>query len=418
MQTNLADDIKDTRIGDEADAILRSCVHCGFCTATCPTYQHNGDELDGPRGRIYLIKQMLEGRAVSDKTQHHLDRCLTCRSCETTCPSGVKYGRLVEIGREYIDKKITRPLSDRATRKVLLSVLPHPQRLAPLIKISQLLKPLLPAALKKKIPLTQTAQPASRNVHGRKMITLAGCAQSVIKPGANSAAIKILDHLGITLTTPPAAGCCGAVSYHLTQRDEGLAFMRQNIDAWWPLIDPAGEAPHEAILVTASGCGAMVKEYGEALKDDPRYAQKAAWVSTLAKDPCEVVANENISSLRLDIPDAKIAFQTPCTLQHAQQLNGRVETILETLGFKLVNVADGHLCCGSAGTYSILQPSMSQALLDQKLTALMHHQPDIIATANIGCHMQLESQATIPVKHWLELVADAMVSPADNRLAR
>lgn len=408
MQTELSDDIKDTRIGREADAILRSCVHCGFCTATCPTYQQLGDELDSPRGRIYLIKQMLEGNDVTARTQTHLDRCLSCRACETTCPSGVKYGRLLEIGREQIDQKITRTFTDRLVRKTLRTILPYPQRLKPLIKLSQHLKPLLPAALKRKVPLVQPMTTAVAAAHHRKMINLAGCAQSVIKPGTNGAAERILDRLGITLTTPPAAGCCGAVSYHLTQHEEGLAFMRRNIDAWWPLIDPAGDAPHEAILITASGCGAMVKEYGDVLKDDPEYADKAALVSALAKDPCQVVANEDFSSLKLNIPNQKIAFQTPCTLQHAQQLNGRVEAILTQLGFTLTTVPDGHLCCGSAGTYSILQPKMSQTLRDNKLTALMSGQPDIIATANIGCQMQLESKSAIPVKHWLELIAEAM----------
>jgi len=408
MQTKLADEFKDSDIGKEADAILRSCVHCGFCSATCPTYQELGDELDSPRGRIYLIKQMLEGNAVTSKTQTHLDRCLTCRACETTCPSGVKYGRLVEIGREHINKKVSRSLPDIITRKLLRTVLPYPQRLKPLIKVSQLLKPLLPQQLKHKVPTIQIAATQSTTSHQRKMVTLAGCAQSIIKPGTNGAAIKILDRLGITSTTPPAAGCCGAVSYHLSKHEEGLGFMRCNIDAWWPLIDPASNSPHEAILVTASGCGAMVKEYGDALKNDPDYAGKAALVSALAKDPCEVVANEDFTSLKLNIPNKKIAFQTPCTLQHAQQLNGRVEKILSQLGFELTTVPDGHLCCGSAGTYSILQPRMSQTLLANKLNALMSGKPDVIATANIGCQLHLESQSGVPIKHWLEIIADAI----------
>jgi len=404
MQTELSDDIKDTSIGREADAILRSCVHCGFCTATCPTYQQLGDELDSPRGRIYLIKQMLEGSAVTAKTQTHLDRCLTCRACETTCPSGVRYGRLVEIGREYIDRKVARSLPDRFTRRALRAILPYPQRLAPLVKLSQIIKPILPMALKVKVPARQATSSMPERQHARRMIALAGCAQSVIKPGTNGAAAKILDRVGITLTTPPTAGCCGAVNYHLTRHDEGMGFMRRNIDAWWPLI----ESGHEAILITASGCGAMVKEYGEALKNDPEYAAKAAKISALAKDPCEVIANEDLSSLKLNVPDKKVAFQTPCTLQHAQRLDGRVETILSQLGFKLTTVPDGHLCCGSAGTYSILQPQMSQRLLESKLTALMSERPDIIATANIGCHLHLESRAGVPVKHWLELIAEAM----------
>jgi len=408
MQTQLPDAFKDTHIGKEADAILRNCVHCGFCNATCPTYQQLGDELDSPRGRIYLIKQMLEGNTVTSKTQLHLDRCLTCRACETTCPSGVKYGRLVDIGREYVDQKVKRSLPSIITRKALRMVLPYPQRLKPLIKISQLLKPLLPKKLRGKIPLVQTAAALPTTIHRRKMITLAGCAQSVIKPGTNDAALKILDQLGITLTQPPSAGCCGAVSYHLAKHAEGLGFMRRNIDAWWPLIDPASDAPHEAILLTASGCGAMVKEYGDALKNDPAYANKAALVSALAKDPCEVVANEDLASLTLNIANKKIAFQSPCTLQHAQQLHGRVEAILIQLGFNLTAVPDGHLCCGSAGTYSILQPEMSQQLLNNKWRALISGKPDVIATANIGCQMHLESKAQVPVKHWLEIIAEAM----------
>jgi len=409
MQTKLANEFKGTDIGTEADAILRSCVHCGFCSATCPTYQVLGDELDSPRGRIYLIKQMLEGNPVTSRTQTHLDRCLTCRACETTCPSGVKYGRLIEIGREYIDKKVTRSLPDMITRKALRAILPHPQRLKPLIQISQRLKPLLPQALTVNIPAVQAATAQPVTLHQRKMITLAGCVQSIIKPGTNGAAIKILDQLGITLTIPPTAGCCGAVSHHLSTDAASLDFMRRNIDAWWPLIDPAGDAPHEAILITASGCGAMVKEYGDVLQGDPVYADKARLVSALAKDPCEVVANEALSSLRLHLPKQKIAFQTPCTLQHAQQLNGRVEAILLQLGFDLTTVPDGHLCCGSAGTYSIFQPEMSQILLGNKLDALMSDKPDVIATANIGCHLHLERQSGVPVKHWLELIADAIV---------
>ncbi len=409
MQTQLADDIKSTRIGEEADAILRSCVHCGFCTATCPTYQATGDELESPRGRIYLIKQMLEGNPVSHRTQRHLDRCLTCRACETTCPSGVKYGRLVEIGRAYVDKKVGRTLPDIVIRKALRTLLPYPRRLAPLLKVAQLLKPLLPKSLKQKVPAVQSVPASAATHHSRKMVALAGCVQSAIKPGTHRAALKIFDRLGITLTTPPAAGCCGAVSYHLTQHEEGANFMRHNIDAWWPLIDPASASPHEAILITASGCGTMVKEYGAILKDDPAYADKAALVSALAKDPCEVVANEDLSRLKLNPPAQKIAFQSPCSLQHAQQLNGRVEATLKQLGFKLTPVPDGHLCCGSAGTYSVLQPEMAQSLLNNKLAALMSGAPDIIATANIGCQLQLECKSTRPVKHWLELVAEAMV---------
>jgi len=404
MQTELADFIKDTDIGKEADSILRNCVHCGFCTATCPTYQQSGDELDGPRGRIYLIKQMLEGHEATAKTQMHLDRCLTCRACETTCPSGVKYGRLVEIGREFIDQRVERPLHDRITRSAILNILPYPKRMAPLLKLGQIFKPVLPESIRRIIPETQKNVQWPTTHRNRQMLVLGGCAQSVVKAGTNSAAAKILDKLGITLITAPSAGCCGAVSYHMTEHEAGLAFMRRNIDAWWPFI----QSGCEAIVVSASGCGAMVKEYGELLKNDFDYAEKAAKIASLAKDPSEIIAAEDLSHLKFDTRGLKVAFQAPCSLQHAQKINGGVEAILTQLGFELTPVADAHLCCGSAGTYSILQKEMSQKLLDGKISTLMSGNPDVIATANIGCHMHLESKAGIPVKHWLELIAESL----------
>lgn len=404
MQTELADFIKDTDVGKEADAILRNCVHCGFCTATCPTYQQLGDELDGPRGRIYLIKQMLEGQEATAKTQMHLDRCLTCRSCETTCPSGVQYGRLVEIGREFVDQRVERPLQDRITRRAILNILPYPKRMAPLLKLGQIFKPVLPESIRRIIPETQPKPQWPSTHHSRQMLVLGGCAQSVIKAGTNSAAAKILDRLGITLITAPSAGCCGAVSYHMTEHEEGLGFMRRNIDAWWPFI----QSGCEAVVVSASGCGAMVKEYGELLKNDPYYADKAARIASLAKDPSEIIAEEDLSPLKLDTRGLKIAFQAPCSLQHGQKINGGVEVILAKLGFELTPVPDAHLCCGSAGTYSILQKEMSQKLLDGKISALMTGNPDVIATANIGCHMHLESKSGVPVKHWLELIAETL----------
>ncbi len=404
MQTELADFIKDTQVGKEADAILRNCVHCGFCTATCPTYQQLGDELDGPRGRIYLIKQMLEGHEATAKTQMHLDRCLSCRACETTCPSGVQYGRLLEIGREFVDQRVERPLQDRITRKALLKILPYPKRMAPLLKLGQLFKPVLPTSIKRIIPETQTQAQWPTSNHKRQMLVLAGCAQSVIKAGTNNAAAKILDKLGITLITAASAGCCGAISHHMTEHEAGLDFMRRNIDAWWPYI----QSGCEAVIVTASGCGAVVKDYGELLKNDPDYAEKAATIASLAKDPSEIIAAEDLSSLELDTRNQKIAFQAPCSLQHAQKITGGVEAILGNLGFELTPVPDSHLCCGSAGTYSILQKDMSQKLLNGKINALMSGQPDVIATANVGCHMHLESKSSIPVKHWLELVAEGL----------
>jgi glycolate dehydrogenase iron-sulfur subunit len=398
MQTALADFIRDTPEGREADAILRACVHCGFCTATCPTYQLLGDELDGPRGRIYLIKQVLEGRAATARTQLHLDRCLTCRACETTCPSGVKYGRLADIGRKIVDEHVSRPLFERLRRWGLRAVLPHTLRFATLLSLGRVLRPLLPPKLKRSIVTAEPAGawPAAR--HSRRMLVLDGCVQPVLAPAINAAAARVLDRLGISLLHTPAAGCCGAVSYHLTAQEEGLDFMRRLIDAWWPQI----EGGAEAIVMTASGCGAMVKEYGHLLRGDPRYAEKAARVAAMTRDIAEVLADADLSAL--SCRRRRVAFQSPCTLQHGQQLNGIVEGVLGKLGFELTPVPDGHLCCGSAGTYSILQERLSQQLLTNKLQALTAAGPELIATANIGCLAHLKSRAEIPVVHWIELL--------------
>ncbi|GAA3551884.1 glycolate oxidase subunit GlcF [Zobellella aerophila] len=384
----------------EAEAILRSCVHCGFCTATCPTYQELGDERDGPRGRIYLIKQMLESGEVSEKSQTHLDRCLTCRSCETTCPSGVRYGRLADIGRGIMEQQLPRPGGQRLLRWVLRKVLPYPSRFGPLLALGRLGKPLLPAALAAKVPPAQQAGtwPATR--HPRFMLALGGCAQSTATPNTNAAAARVLDRLGIRLQQAPDAGCCGAVSYHLSAHEEGLGFMRRNIDAWWPLI----EAGAEAIVISASGCGAMVKEYGDKLREDPAYADKARRVSELARDLSEVLADEDLSRLGLAGQGRKTAVHCPCTLQHALGLGGQVEAILRKAGVELTPVKDGHLCCGSAGTYSVLQPTLSQQLLTNKLAALTAGDPEQIVTANVGCQLHLASKAQVPVKHWIELL--------------
>ncbi|MEW5757726.1 MAG: glycolate oxidase subunit GlcF [Pseudomonadota bacterium] len=404
MQTSIIEQLRNTAAGKEADAILRSCVHCGFCTATCPTYQLLGDELDGPRGRIYLIKQMLEGNEVTEKTQLHLDRCLTCRSCETTCPSGVKYGRLVEIGREVVEERVGRSWPQRVIRKLLRMITPYPARLKTLVRLGGLFKPLLPVALKAKLPNTAAHQPWPAPRHARRMLVLQGCAQEAVKPSTNAATARVLDRLGISLIAAPEAGCCGAVSYHLNAHEEGLNFMRRNIDAWWPAI----EAGAEAIVMTASGCGAMVKDYGELLRHDPAYAAKAARVASLTKDLSEILAKEDLSVLGKRGNGRRIAFQTPCTLQHAQKLNGVVEGLLRQVGFELTPVPDGHLCCGSAGTYSVLQSELSQRLLQNKLAALESGKPELIATANIGCHMHLETQAKRPVKHWIEVLDAAL----------
>ena len=404
MQTRISAKYRDTAAGQEADAILRSCVHCGFCTATCPTYQLLGDELDGPRGRIYLIKQLLEGQAVSASTQLHLDRCLTCRACETTCPSGVRYGRLADIGRELVEHEVPRRPVQRLLRYLLRKVIAYPRRVAPLLFAAQALRPLLPAGLRGKVPARQRRTPWPQQPQARRMLALAGCVQSVATPHTNAAAARVLNRLGIQLLKAPGAGCCGAVSHHLAAHQEGLDFMRRNIDAWWPFI----EQGIEAILVTASGCGAVVKEYGQLLAQDPVYADKARRVSALARDVSEVLRDADLSGVGLRRQAQKVAFHSPCTLQHGQQLGGVVETVLSRAGFTLTAVPDAHLCCGSAGTYSILQPELSTRLLADKLAALEQDTPDVIATANIGCQMHLASKAGRPVRHWIELLDEAM----------
>ncbi len=413
MQTNISEKFLNNPDINDAENILRSCVHCGFCTATCPTYQLLGDELDGPRGRIYLIKQVLEGNALSSKTQSHLDRCLTCRACETTCPSGVRYGRLVEIGREIVDQQVPRSLLQTIPRILLRKIVPYPQRFAPIYKLGLLFRPLLPATLKRKLPLPKVSRPMPAVAKQRKMLLLQGCVQSVVTPQTNQAASQILQKLDIELITAPDAGCCGAVSHHLSAAEEGLDFMRRNIDAWWPHIEPEVEQGAEAIIITASGCGTVVKDYAELLKHDRQYADKAKKVSALAKDVSEILRDEDLSSLDTsradDRSDIKVAFHSPCTLQHGQKLNGVVENILRNAGFTLTGVQDPHLCCGSAGTYSILQAKLSQQLLDNKLSALQNGQPDIIATANIGCQMHMASKAQVPVKHWLEVLDEYSV---------
>lgn len=399
MQTSITPAVLDTPEGREADGILRSCVHCGFCTATCPTYQLLGDELDGPRGRIYLIKQMLEGQPVTRETQSHLDRCLTCRACETTCPSGVRYGRLADIGRAIAEQRIGRPFPERLFRRILRAVIPHTARFGALLRLGQALRPALPQALRAKIPERQAAGdwPAPR--HARRMLVLAGCAQPSTTPRTNAAAARVLDRLGISLIVAPEAGCCGALSHHLSAEHEALDFMRRNIDAWWPHI----EQGIEAIVMTASGCGVMVKDYGALLRDDPAYAQKAAQVSALTRDLGEVLAGENLDTLRMG-GKRRIAFHAPCTLQHGQKLPGGIEGILTSLGFELTEVRDSHLCCGSAGSYSLLQPELSQRLRDNKLAALQAGAAELIATANVGCQLHLAGASGVPVVHWIELL--------------
>ncbi len=402
MQTSITEQFLATKAGREAENILRACVHCGFCTATCPTYQLLGDELDGPRGRIYLIKQLLEGQPVTRVTQQHLDRCLTCRACETTCPSGVQYGRLVDIGRELVEQRVARPTGEKLQRLVLRKLLPYPGRFSVLLNLAQLVKPLLPAAFKNKLPVKQTPTQRAVNQHTRKMLILEGCAQSVTTPNTNEAVSRVLDKLGISLISPAGQGCCGAVSQHMAASAEAREFIKTNIDTWWPHIENGAEA----IIITASGCGVQVKDYGHLLADDPQYASKARTVSELCRDVSEVLAAEDLSVLNIKA-GSRVAFHSPCTLQHGQQLNGLVEGILQQLGFELTEVPDSHLCCGSAGTYSILQPELSQQLLSNKLQALNTEQPDVIVTANVGCQLHLNTRTQKPVKHWIELLDPA-----------
>jgi len=400
MQTEIIPEFLQTPEGREADTILRACVHCGFCTATCPTYQLLGDELDGPRGRIYQIKQVLEGRTPTRTTQIHLDRCLTCRSCETTCPSGVRYARLADIGRNLVEHRVDRPLGERLLRRALVKLVPYPSRFGALMRLGKLAKPLLPTPLKAKVPTPRPAGARPAPTGRRRMLALAGCVQSVATPATNAAAARVLSRLGIDLIEVPEAGCCGAAAYHLNAQAEGLAAMRRNIDAWWPQI----ESGVEAILVNASGCGAMVKEYGELLHGDTGYADKVAQVAALARDPVEILAELDPEPLGRLGRGRKVAFHTPCTLQHGQQLNNRVEPILTRLGFVLTPVPEAHLCCGSAGTYSLTQPALSRQLRDRKIAALESGGPDIIATANVGCQLHLEAATHTPVVHWLELL--------------
>ncbi|HQS32498.1 glycolate oxidase subunit GlcF [Polaromonas sp.] len=405
MQTNLAPAFKNTPDGLEAEAILRKCVHCGFCTATCPTYQLLGDELDGPRGRIYLIKQVLEGEMPTRKTQLHLDRCLTCRNCETTCPSGVQYGHLVDIGRKIVDERVPRPAGEKALRWALKEGLPSPM-FAPAMKLGQAVRGLLPAALQAKVPAPQASGTRPTRSHARKVLMLEGCVQPSMMPNINAATVRVLDAAGIQTLVAAKAGCCGAIKFHLNDHDGGKAEMRRNIDAWWPHV----EAGIEAIVMNASGCGVTVKEYGHSLKDDPAYAEKAARISALTRDLSELLP-DLVEPLRAQVAAkaGQVAFHPPCTLQHGQQLRGGVEKHLGALGFQIKTATnEAHLCCGSAGTYSVLQPTLAYQLRDRKLGHLNEMVPEVIVSANIGCITHLQSGTATPVRHWVELLDEAL----------
>jgi glycolate oxidase iron-sulfur subunit len=408
MQTHIHDSLRDHPDATEAQDILRACVHCGFCNATCPTYLALADERDGPRGRIYLIKQLLETGTASTRTQAHLDRCLTCRNCETTCPSGVRYGRLADIGRGMLEQQLQRPFRERLVRFALRTVIPYANRFRAALAAARMLAPVLPRKLRARIPARQRLLPTSNRQHGRRMAMLDGCAQAAATPNTNRAAARVFDRLGISLDAADGAGCCGALAYHLGEHDAGKAFMRRNIDAWWPLLTSGAEA----IVVAASGCAATIKEYGEILRDDPAYADRARRIAAATLDLSEALAREDLTALRAEgsgEAGPKLAVHCPCTLQHAQRLGGHLESLLRKLGFDTVASRDAHLCCGSAGTYSVLQPEMSARLRDQKIAALSEHDPDRIVTANVGCQLHLAAATRVPVDHWIEVV-DAAVS--------
>ncbi len=412
MQTNITTDFLHTPEGAEANRILRSCVHCGFCNATCPTYQLLGDELDGPRGRIYLIKQMLEGKIPTRQTQIHLDRCLTCRNCETTCPSGVQYNQLLNIGRATINKKVSRSSHQKVLHFLLRKFFLNQFSFSLILKTGQLLKPVLPAKFKTSIPDKQKKIEFQKNNHTRKILLISGCVQPDLKPNIDTAAKIVFDRLDIECIESPATTCCGSLSHHLNAEDEAINIIKTNIDNWWPLVESNSI---EAICMTASGCGVAIKEYGQLLINDKDYTKKAKKISTLYKDPAEIIAHaiqtnkqagyeQLIKNVPTSAANKTVAFHPPCTLQHGLKLNNLIEPVLSDCGFRLQAFDDKHLCCGSAGTYSITQKKLSQQLLSNKLDNIDKARPDIIVTANIGCQLHLQSGTSIPVKHWLELL--------------
>lgn len=417
MQIQLAPAYQDTPQGQQAQAIVRQCVHCGFCTATCPTYQLLGDELDSPRGRIYLIKQVLEGNTPTRKTQQHLDRCLTCRNCETTCPSGVEYGHLLDIGRELVDAQVPRPTGEKMVRWALRHGLSSPL-FAPAMRLGQAVRGVLPAALQAKVPAQQDAGAWPVREHARKMLLLAGCVQPSMSPNTNAATARVLDAVGVQVVVASNVRCCGAVKMHLSDHDGALTQMRANIDAWWPWVEPAQGQPVEALVMNASGCGVTVKEYGHYLQHDPAYAAKAARISALTRDVSELLPDwVDVLKPRVQAPKATLAYHPPCTLQHGQRLRGGVEQHLAALGFTLRTAGtQAHLCCGSAGTYSVLQPELSYQLRDRKLQALCDGdsngpaQPQAVISGNIGCVTHLQSGTPLPVMHWIEAL-DAALQP-------
>ncbi|MES2260969.1 MAG: glycolate oxidase subunit GlcF [Pseudomonadota bacterium] len=420
MQINLAAFIKDTAEGREADAILRGCVHSGSCTATYPTYQVLGDELDGPRGCIYLIKQVLQGKPATASTQSHLDRCLTCSNCKTTCPSEGRHSRLLDIGRAVVDAQVAGPLGQRMLRAALRSMLIRTWLFNPALIAGQAVRAALPPALKAKVSRYRLAGPWPRATHTRKMLVLDGCVQPGMASRINAAAARVLDALGVQLLVADGSRCCGAIRQYLGDQDGALDDLRRNIDAWWPHVAPADGDGVEAIVMTASGCGVMLKEYGVLLAHDPLYADKAARIAALTRDLSEVLPQfEAKLAARLGAITGhrRVSYHPPCTLQQGQKITGKVESCLRLTGIDITRFADSHLCCGSAGTYSVLQPALAYRLRDDKLAQLHGSYPDTIVSANIGCLTHLQSGTDTPVLHWIELIDDALQAYAIPMLA-
>lgn len=411
MKTTLHHRYADRPEGRDASELIKACVHCGFCNATCPTYQEDNDERDGPRGRIYLIRQMLEKGEASSRTRVHFDRCLTCRACETTCPSGVQYGRLIDIGRSLVEEHKTRGTFSGAVRRGLRMVVPHPSRFGFFLRLGRMLRWGLPSGIRQKIPPRQKALSWPEPVHLRRMLVLRGCVQASATPRTNAAAARIFDRLGVSLVEVAEAGCCGAASQHLSAHEEALSFARRNIDAWWPQI----ESGAEAIMITASGCGNMIEEYGHLLRNDPLYADKARHVSELARDISDLLLDEKLSELPKLTRPIRLAVHCPCSLQHGQRQPDSIDRLMQAIGAELAPTEERHLCCGSAGTYSILQPSLSQRLLKRKLKALEGGSPERIVTGNVGCQLHLATRSDVPVQHWIELFWEALEGAASTR---
>lgn len=408
MQTTIDEALKNTPEGLEAERILRSCVHCGFCTATCPTYRLLGDELDGPRGRIYLIKGLLEGKVTSDKTQMHLDRCLTCLACETSCPSGVEYGHLLDIGRQLINKKVKRTFTDRTYRYLLRKILPYSGRVSFLLRLGRGIRFILPNKFHRMIPEDKRVRVTESARYKRKMILFSGCVQSSLSPATNCASTGVLNRLGVETIVSHGESCCGAINHHMAVDDSGLSFIKNNIDAWWPYI----EEGIEAIVISASGCGAMIKDYGYILRNDVDYKDRAHRVSMMARDISEIIVTEDIEKLKkiIKVNIKKYAFQNPCSLQHGQKIKAETENLLKELGYQIENIEDTNQCCGSAGTYSLLQTNLSEELRRKKISTLEAAKPDLIMTANIGCQLHLQQATDIPVKHWIEILEEDLQS--------